>query len=265
MRELLNIIVIGFLLFLFSFSLFAQSPQKIEQELVVLRDKMSEFGSYGGNYDGEKLGKIQEELKSKILSYTKNAETLKYPFENLKKKMFVATSPDGKFRSYSWDLEDGGTMHSFDGVYQFQDSSGKVYSKSRLTEGEEGDAGSYIPKIYELNTKSGKVYLPITSGIFSTQDHGQSVYAVKIIGKKLDEKVKIFKTNSGLTDSIGFGYNFFSVVERKGRPIILILFDSKTNNLKIPVVVENEKFPNGEVTNRFINYKFNGTNFVKVN
>lgn len=253
-----------FLLF-FPIFIFAQTPQKIEQELVGLLDKMAEFSSYRGNYDGEKLGKIQAELKSKILSYTKTVATLKYPFESLKKKMTIATSPDGKFRIYSWDLEDGGTMHSFDGIYQFQDSSGKIYSKSRLAEGEEGDAGSFIPKIYELNTKSGKVYLPITSGIFSTQDHGQLVYAVKIFGKNLDEKVKIFKTNSGLTDSIGFGYNFFSVVDRKERPIILILFDSKTNILKIPVVIENEKFPNGEVTNRFINYKFNGTNFVKAN
>lgn len=258
----MNLVVLILIVFV-SFD-FAQTPQQMEQELIGLLDKMSEFGSYGGNYDGEKLGKIQEELKSKILSYTKTAATLKYPFENLKKKMTIATSPDGKFRIYSWDLEDGGTMHSFDGIYQFQDSSGKVYSKSRTVEGEEGDVGSFISKIYELNTKSGKVYLPITSGIFSTQDHGQSVYAVKIFGGNLDEKVKIFKTNSGLTDSIGFGYNFFSVVERKERPIILILFDSKTNILKIPVVVENEKFPNGEVTNRFINYKFNGTNFVKI-
>lgn len=265
MNKFFKISFITLLLLISPVFIFAQTPQKVEQELVGLLDKMSEFGSYGGNYDGEKLGKFQEELKSKILSYTKTTATLKYPFEGLKKRMTIATSPDGKFRIYSWDLEDGGTMHSFDGIYQFQDSSGKVYSKSRLAEGEEGDAGSFIPKIYELNTKSGKVYLPITSGIFSTQDHGQSVYAMKIVGGNLNEKVKVFKTNSGLTDSIGFGYNFFSVVERKERPIILILFDSKTNILKIPVVIENEKFPNGEVTNRFINYKFNGTNFVKAN
>ena len=33
----------------------------------------------------------------------------------------------------------------------------------------------------------------------------------------------------------------------------------------LPEGIESEKFPNGEVTNKFISYKFNGTNFVKVN
>jgi hypothetical protein len=74
----------------------------------------------------------------------------------------------------------------------------------------------------------------------------------------------LIKTASGLTDSLGFSYNFFSVVERRERPVKLISFDKKTNTLKIPVVIEDKEFSNGRVTNRFISYRFNGTYFVKV-
>ena len=33
---------------------------------------------------------------------------------------------------------------------------------------------------------------------------------------------------------------------------------------KFPVVIESEKFVQGEVTNRFIKYRFNGKEFVNV-
>ena len=264
MRKLSIILGICFLLCLFSFSAFAQTLPQMEQDLVKSLEEVSKNGTYAGNYDEEKLGKAQETFKNKLLKYAKISSTLKYPFAELQKQMKIATSPDGKFRVYSWDLEDGGTMHDFDAIYQYQGSDGKVYVKDRSAKSDEGDYGSFAPKVYEVQTKTGKVYLVLTTAIGSTQDYAQSINAMKIVGNKLDDKFNIFKTNSGMTNSIGFGFNAFSVVDRKGG-FILILFDSKTNILKIPVVVENEKYPNGEVTNRFINYKFNGTNFVKAN
>jgi hypothetical protein len=252
-----------FVLFIFAVAVAAQTPQKSEQELLGKLASLEKVSSYSGNYDENSTTKAQEDFKNSLLKALENPETLKYSFAKLGEQMYVATSPDGKFRIYSWDTQDGGTMHNFDAVYQYQSDAGKVFVKKREG-GEEGDAGSFIGKIYEVLTKSGKVYLTVSSGIFSTQDSGQSVNAMKITGNSLDENVKIFQTREGLTNSIGFSYNFFSVYERKERPIILILFDASTNLLKIPVVIENKKFPNGEVTNRFINYKFNGTSFVNV-
>lgn len=259
-----KIIFATLVLLCFAFPSFAQSPQQMEQDLVKSLEEVSKNGTYAGNYDEEKLGTAQENFKNKLLKYTKTPSTLKYPFNKLQKQMKIATSPDGKFRVYSWDLEDGGTMHDFDSIYQYQSGDGKVYARSASQGAEEGDYGSFAPKIYEVQTKKGKVYLVLTTAIGSSQDYAQSINAMKIVGNKLDDKFKIFKTNSGLTDSIGFGFNAFSVDDRKGG-FILILFDGKTNILKIPVVVENEKYPNGEVTNRFINYKFNGEYFVKSN
>jgi hypothetical protein len=179
--------------------------------------------------------------------------------------MYNATSDDGRFRIYSWDLEDGGTMHNFARVYQYQGASGKVYSKTDAPVEEEDGAGGFVTDIFTLDTKGGKVYIVCSTFIGSTQDHGQSADLYKIEGNKLNDKVKLIKTKSGLTSSLSFAYSFFSVVDRPGRPVKLISFDKKTNTLKIPVVIEDEEFRSGRVTNKFISYRFDGTYFVKVN
>ncbi len=262
MKQLFKIIFLSLFLSLFFISAFAQTPQKMEMELVQNVDELQKYSSYSGNYDEKLTPQAQEKLRNNLLKYSKNPATLKYSFPILQKRIFIASSPDGKFRVYSWNTEDGGTMRNYEALFQFQDSTGKIFSELRQGEVE---FGSFIAKIHDVKTKTGKVYLAISTAIGSTQDHVQSVNAYKIKGKQLDESFKIFKTQSGLTNSIGFAYNFFSVVDRKERPILLITFDARTNLLKIPIVIENEKFPNGEVTNKFINYKFNGTYFVKVN
>lgn len=261
MRKLSKITSLLFTVFIFSSTLFGQTPQNIEQELNKNLDNLQKYSFYAGTYDENITPKAQEQLKNNLIKHLKNPATLKYAFPKLKDKMFIATSPDGKFRVYSWNTEDGGTMRNFDAIYQYQGTDGKVYVKPR---GDDYEGNSFIAKVYEVSTKSGKVYLTIQTAIASTQDNATSVNAFKITGKTIDNKFKIFKTSSGLTNTIGFAYNFFSVADRKERPILLITFNPQTKVLKIPVVIENKKYPNGEVTNRFINYKFNGTNFVKV-
>jgi hypothetical protein len=244
-------------------SVSAQTPIEIEQNLVKLYAKVSDNSAYKGDSDNDLLGKANDEFKAKVLEYTKVAVTLKHNFTELEKEITITTSEDGKFRTYSWDRLDGGTMHFFETVYQFQGKDGKVYSQA--VETEEGNAGGFIKNIFSVQTKLGNIYLVINTAIGSTQDRYEGVGLFRIDGNNLNDTVKLFKTKSGLTNSIGFSYNFFSVVDRKERPVELILYDKKTMVLKIPVIIESKKFPNGEVTDKFISYKFNGTYFVKVN
>jgi hypothetical protein len=244
-------------------SVSAQTPTEIEQNLVKLYAKVSDNSAYRGDSDNDVLGKADDDFKVKVLEYTKTASTLKYKFDELDKSITIKTSEDGKFRAYSWDRLDGGTMHFFETVYQFQGKDGKVYSQT--VETEEGNAEGFVKDIFSVQTKLGNVYLVVKTAIGSTQDRYEGVGLFRIDGDKLNDGVKLFKTKSGLTNSIGFSYNFFSVVDRKERPVELILFDKKTKVLKIPVVIENEKFLNGEVTDKIIKYKFNGTYFVKIN
>jgi hypothetical protein len=242
-------------------STFAQTPQEIEQNLVKLYAKVSDNSGYKSDNDSDLLEKANDDFKAKILKYTKVAPTLKYKFGELNKEVTITTSEDGKFRAYSWDRLDGGTMHFFETVYQFQGKDGKVYSKS--VETEEGNADGFVQNIFTAETKLGNVYLVCSYAIGSTQDRYEGIGLFRIDGNKLNDNVKLFKTKSGLTNSIGFSYNFFSVLDKKKDNVDLIFFDKKAKVLKIPVVIESEEIKNGEVTDKFISYKFNGTYFVK--
>ena len=262
MKELFKHKFVLLVIVVFSASAFGQTSEAIEKELVGLYGKINENSAYSSNSDGELLEKSNEEFKQKLLNHTKIASTLKHKFSELEKEISITTSEDGKFRVYSWDRLDGGTMHFFETVYQFQGTDGRVHSKSRDLE--EGYSGSFVHEIFTIDAKAEKIYLVCSTSIGSTQDSYQNLRLFKVGKNELNDDVKLIKTKSGLTDSIGFGYNFFSVVDRNERPIKLILFDKKTQTFKIPIVIEDEKFPNGRVTDKFINYKFNGTYFIKV-
>ncbi|MGI9035212.1 MAG: hypothetical protein ACR2GD_04130 [Pyrinomonadaceae bacterium] len=261
MKRVFKIKFIVFVSLVFSFSAFGQSNARIEKELVAAINDAQKYSSYGSNSDGEKLGKANEIFADKLLKYTKNASTLGYKFGELKKLMYISTSEDGKFRIYSWDAETGGTMHNFDRVYQYRGADGKVYSKT--DELSEGDAGGFVYDIFTLDAPGEKVYLVCSNAILSTSDAGQSVNLFKIENASLNDKIKLIKTKTGLQNSLGFEYDFFSVSDRPERPIKLISYDKAAKSIKIPVVLIDVKFQYGKVTNKFIVYQFDGKYFAK--
>jgi hypothetical protein len=265
MKKRIGRVIVSLCLPAFSILAYAQTPQEIERELVANINEVQKYSDYGSNYDEEKLTNANKIFEEHLLRYTKIPATLNYKFPQLNKLITIATSADGRIRIYSWDTETGGTMHEYSRVYQFRGADGKVYSRTEENSAEDGGAGSFVYAIYMVNAKQGKVYIVCSTFIGSTQDHYQSANLFRIEGNELKDKIKLIRTNSGMTDTLSFEYNFFSVVDRKKRPIKLIRFDKKTDTLKIPVVVNTKEFPNGKVTNRFIGYKFNGTYFEKTN
>ncbi|MEO8074487.1 MAG: hypothetical protein ABI891_06090 [Acidobacteriota bacterium] len=262
MKKPIKNYVVLLVILIFSTSVFGQTSENIEKELLGLYKKVQNNSAYKADSDFDLLQKANEDFKQKFLQYTKTASTLKYDFPKLKEEISIETSDDGKFRVYSWDTLSGGTMHFFETIYQFQGANGKVYSTSRDLA--EGDSGSFVYDVFTADSKAGKIYLACSVSIGSTQDRFQNLRLFKIDGNSLNDAVKLIKTKTGLTDSIGFEYNFFSVVDRPERQIELILYDKKTQTFKIPVVIDDKEFPNGRVTNKFINYRFDGTYFVKV-
>lgn len=264
MKKILQYKFVSFFLLAFCISAFGQSNAQIEQELTKAIEEVQKYSTYGDNHDEDKLDKANDEFKKKLLKYTKKTATLKYNFPKLGELIIIATSNDGKFRTYSWDEEHGGTMHDYAVVYQYQGADGKVYSrtdKEAATDG--GNIGAFVYSIYAVNSKKGKVYVVCSTFIAGNSNHYGSANLYKIKGDKLVDKVKLFKTKKGFTDSIGFDYDFFSVVDRPERPIKLILFDEKRKTVKIPVVIKKNENDYGDVTDRFINYRFNGAYFVK--
>lgn len=262
MKNVLKIAVVSAVLFLTAIAVSAQSAVKIENDLMVHARAIKKYSAYGPIRDYDRLEKENAAFKKKLLAYAKLQTTLGYGFPKLSKEIFISTSSDGKFRIYSWDTEEGGTMHSFDSVYQYKGNGGRVYSKS--VSSDETDAGAFVSDIYTLSTASGPVYLARFSSILSTSLSYQSIDLFKIRGNVLDSRVKLIKTKEGLTHTLGFQYSFFSVVDRKERPIKLITYDAATRTITLPVVIADDKDPAGRVTGRVIKYRFNGTYFVKV-
>lgn len=185
---------------------------------------------------------------------------MRYAFPKLKDKMYVATSADGKLRVYSWDLGTGGTMHDFATVYQFQGNSGAVNTWFENKDEESG--GGYYTQIFQVNSKTGPIYLANSNFIAQGNVHGQSIEAFRINGDKLDTKSKAIRTGSGLVNSIDFVYDPSSLGERSETSLFRL--DSVKQEFRFPVVVEDKSFGNGRVTNRFITYRFSGQYFVKV-
>ena len=243
---------------------FGQSPRSIEDRLLAHLSALEKFSNYGGTSDFEELDKVNIKLKADLMRFGGSASTLAYKFPRLEGKMFIATSTDGRFRVYSWDEETGGTMHEFESVFQFKDANGRVRTWSQPPINDY-DSGGFFHDVFQVMSKSGPVYLAVSTGIATNSLAVQGISTFQVKGSSLNSGVKIIRTASGLTDSISFEYDFFSVVDHAERPIKLFKFDEAKRSFSFPVVIEDEKTPQGRVTNKLITYRFNGSYFVKAN
>lgn len=226
----------------------AQTPKAIETDLVRSFEKIS------GEYDS--LEKANNVFTKKLQYYTsKYPHTLTQKFSGLSdRQLDISSSTDGLFRIYSWDTSLGGSMHDYRNVFQYN-SNGKTLSFLDGVIGEESSPNYF--KMYTFNTAGKTYYLAIYLTVSSTKDAGEGIRIFTIEKGKLIEP-KIIKTASRLTNEIYYDYDFFSVVDMKVRPGIQ--FDSKLSVIKLPLVTSN-----GKVTKKTIDYKFNGTYFVRVN
>jgi hypothetical protein len=245
---------------------YAQSLVKVEAELLGHIDKLAKASNYGGTQDYDTLRKENLALQGAFLKYGTRQDVLSYKFPKLSKKVYLTTSRDGKFRAYSWDSEEGGTQHDYVTVLQYKGKSGKVYAWSvpHTQNLEERGAGAFVHQIFQTDTAAGPVYLAVSTLIGSTSYAGQTISAYQIDGEKLDRAPKVIKTRSGVTSSISFGFDFFSVADHSERPVKLFSYDDTKKSFRFPVVIEDSKTPQGRVTNRYITYRFDGKHFIKV-
>lgn len=244
----------------------SQSLESIEDELLRHVDKLEKASNYGGTSDYDVLSKENRSLRTALLKYGNRSDVLRYSFPRLDEKIFITTSKDGNLRSYSWDRQTGGTMHDYHTVYQYRGNSGKVYSQGEPYSDDVSDygVGAFVHDIFQANTAPGPTYLIVTTFIGSTSLAGQTITAAKIDCEKLDRKFKVFRTTSAIRNSISFQYDFFSVVDHPERPIKLFFFDGAKKSFRFPVIIEDEKTPQGRVTKKYITYKFTGKYFVKI-
>lgn len=240
-----------------------QTNARLEKNVLSRLKSLERIAARPGNSRSASLKKENFQLEKEFLRGLKNPSTLKYVFKALAEKMFIATSPDGNFRIYSWDDQTGGTMRNFKNIYQYRGHGRKVFAiaSSSRKQGVNG----FSHQIFQFDTGKGRVYLANFTYIFSTSAIRQELSLYGVEGPKLVADIKLIKTRTGLHNSVGFDYDFFSVVNRPERPVTLFYFDQSTRSFRFPVVLIDKQFPNGgRVTNKFITYKFNGKYFSRV-
>ena len=213
-----------------------------------------------------------------------NPMTLELPGEEIEKiwaeGFKVATSPDGKFRAYSWPTYRGGSMVDFCSVMQFRTPDGKTYvtweSKRKPEEDlfdyekENVDKGVYkgwewktvTDKIHQIETPNGRVYLTqeyCTSG----QSSGWQIAAAYAITGKAITQMPIFLEDGKRRSNIGFesyhediASHDFITYNEKDKSFSIQQYEDKENNI---IVTQNTKKAKDNII-----YRYDGKMFKKV-
>lgn len=243
----------------------AQDAKVIEEELVKQFQQIDYWYSFGPGDENvspsDSLLISNDIFEAALVKFTSaNPATLNYDFTHLVNEgLEIIDSPDGQFRIYSWDSQTGGTMHFFRNVFQYK-SNGRVYARSDSSAREPGDGGVNYLTVQVLKTTHKKYYLATYQSIASSKDGYQGIKAFGIVNNNLLDSVKLIRTSSGIVNSIGFAFDFFSVADRPERPLKLISYDADKKAIHLPVVLED-----GTVTNTSIVYRFTGRYFEKAN
>lgn len=245
---------------------FAQTPQQIEADLlksfkkIDYWDNKQRTDTTGDTSISINLFKANDVLAKKLQSYAiHNPATITYPFTNLKKEhLDVSTSDDGLFRIYSWDTLTGGTMHFFENVFQYKVGN-KTYAVLD-TPNEEGDVRPWYTKLYTLRTNGHAYYLALNISIGSTIIYGGSIQVFDIENGRLNDSVKLIKTQSGLHSNLEFDCDLSKSAGKltlQRYPSIEV--DILKQTISIPLIAEN-----GVATTKHITYKFTGQYFERV-
>jgi len=238
---------------------YAQSPQKIEQELLSSFRQLQYWASSSTPGRIDSIKQANTTFRNSLLAYTAAARsTFTYDFKELEKLgLVITTADDGLFRIYSWDTGMGGGEHHYDAVFQYRIEA-DVFS--RPASHEAGETGKWYSNIYTLKTDTKTYYIGLFHEMFSTTNLYQGVKFFCIQNKEINESVRLIKATSGSTaNEIGFAYNFLSVASRSERPVKLIYYDTDDDRLHV-TVVKND----GTVTKEIITYQFTGKYFEQI-
>ncbi|TGE23947.1 hypothetical protein E5K00_01660 [Hymenobacter aquaticus] len=243
-------------------ALYAKTPAALEQDLVRQAKRISYWADYADDAPGlnpaDSLARANAGLRRLLLAYTAaEPATLTYAFARLRQEhVTIATSADGRLRIYSWDTRQGGTMRFFANVFQYRAGGGVV--RSRALPRPATDAGQEYIDIFAVPRGTQTCYLAYSQAVYSSHDCYQQVKGFALESGRLNPDARLIRTGSGLRNTLGFAFDFFSVAGRPERPVRLIGYDPKTRVLTLPVV-----WADGRVTEKKIRYVFDGVVFGK--
>ncbi|MDX2173197.1 MAG: hypothetical protein SFY56_08760 [Bacteroidota bacterium] len=234
----------------------AQSIVEIEKELLYNFTQLNRFTIEGENIS-DSLAFYNKQLSEKILKYASSSkEMLNYTFPNIGAQYWtIATSPDSKFRIYSWDTQASGSMRFYNNIFQWKDYDTLYAKKNEI---EEGMPGGFYSQIFQLTDELNTFYMCYFNSVLSNRDCYQAIHCMDFERKVFNKEFKKIKTKSGTNFKLGFSFDWNSVKYLKEYPYKLIKFNSTTNTIVIPVVNTE-----GKVSSKSIFYKYDGDYFVK--
>jgi len=231
---------------------FAQSSlcDSEDKELTKLYSKIFPFYYE----DQDSLLYYSDLFSSRLLSLVKsNPSTIECNFKLFKDSVgSIVTTHDGRFRIYSWDTGNGGTMRDYKNLFQFK-SGDKVYLKS--FDYGEGDMGTYFNKAYSFTIDSLTYILALAGGRESSRYSYEFVTFYSISDSILNDNIPLIETSTGVKSSVIIEYDNSSLENLPADECHLIKFDEDKKILYIPII-ENEV-----VTNKIDRYQFTGHYF----
>lgn len=240
-----------------SANLYAQSPQEIENDLLRIFRRVNYYGTHKKEWKAvDSLKKMNSMFAYKLKYYTaKYPFTISQDFAALKKeRMVIATSADGKFRTYSWDTRLGTTGYDFDNILQYKVGN-QTFSLLKMDP--PGKQAYWYPKIYTFGANNKTYYLAVYNSVFSATKAGQGIRAFAIEGNTLNGSVPMIKTPTAVLSRLYYEYTLASVADWEAFPTIN--FDKTNRIIQTPLVDYS-----GKMTRKFITYKFIGRFFEKV-
>jgi hypothetical protein len=251
-----------FLLLLLKLPVYGQNLKSLEDKLTKLAEQRSDWSHNQNDHSYDSLAKYNKQFEKLILNFTAtNPNTLNHQF-NSNTGLDIVTSKDGRFRIYSWNTLEGGTMQYFRNIYQYR-VGGKVYSApNTITEQDNG------ARFYEINevTVSGKqYYLSSSISVGSTALYYYQAKVFSIENGKLNPNAKLIKTKSGIKNTLGYEVNLSSSSNRnrtdgvEPMDYIKLLYDRGNNTILIPLINAD-----GRVTKGKIKYQLRGKYFEKI-
>lgn len=246
------------ILALFSFSVSAQSCEQADNDLSKAYSDMFRYGTYSGGYDDEKLTAATETFNTVLKAYWSQLDSMQCTFTKLtaNDEITLLASTDNKVRALSWNTNNSGSMIDYDNAVQYLDKTGKLNLDVTI------DGISLIKNIFTTTLNNETYYWFITYSIADGSTHGAGATLYQINEQGL-VPANLIKTKK-LTNNIGFIFSPLAEDRPEEESNRDFRYDEQSKTLSFPVVIKTDEYPNGKVTDKRIQYRFDGQYFVRI-
>ena len=240
-----------FILSLIPFNLFCQNFRPYEQKLVSLYDSVKHYSYFGvgNNYDKQQY--YLKKFENGLLNLTsKIPRSISHSFDSLKTRgIQIVTSKDLLVRGYSWSTFSGGTASDDNRLIQYLTKDTVCAQLTSVNY--ESNWSYWFSDMEQLKIDGKTVYFFRAHSMASSKDALEGYLAYTFEDHKLKEYRVFQYENNVHSHEYFFEYNFFSVVDRKERPIKLLKLNKK--KLTIPQTDTENKVVRGKITKKFDN------------